>query len=104
MHNISRYKNLPQVIFNFFFLTTSMVTLEINIQAADIRRQKLSDGSGLEVVHTTSAHVSWGRTQFHGAELSFMAQFTATEAEKCGRLCALRRKRKKLDNLSTFMF
>ena len=44
------------------------------------------------------------RPMFHGAELSFMAQFTATEAEKCGRLCALRRKRKKLDNLSTFMF
>ena len=61
------------------------------------KKAELFDGSGLEVAHTTLP-VS------HGPELSFMAQFTAMEAEKCGCLCALRRKRKKPANLSTFMF
>lgn len=30
------------------------------------KKAELFDGSGLEVAHTASAHVSWARTQFHG--------------------------------------
>lgn len=57
----------------------SKITLEINVQAADERRES---GVGGQTWKWYSALMP----MFHEPELSFMAAFTAREAGKCG-LC-----------------